>query len=251
MTALFVAGSLNVRYGSHRVTVAGAFGMCVMLPLLALAFHPVMLFLCLFLFGGMMSIMDVAMNEQAVLVEHQSGRPLMASFHAGYSIGGMAGALIGAGMALLKDFPLWLYFALSAAIFGCVMVLVYRQMIIGSTRMQESRALFRLPNRALWLLGVIAFCSVMTESAMGDWSAVYLTRILETSASFAALGYAAYSLMMTLGRMLGDLMSAKMKQEKHHKAGQRFGPVRFIAAGACLQSPSGGCRVCAGGVGPV
>jgi MFS family permease len=55
---------------------------------------------------------------------------------------------------------------------------------------------------------------------MGDWSAVYLRQILKADAGFAALGYAAFSLAMTLGRLAGDRII------------ERHGPVAVLAVGA-------------------
>jgi MFS family permease len=53
----------------------------------------------------------------------------------------------------------------------------------------------------------MAFCAAITEGAMADWSGLYLTDIFRTDAGFAALGYAAFSLTMTAGRLLGDTIS--------------------------------------------
>ena len=46
--------------------------------------------------GGMLS---VGLNAQGVQVEQAYGRPLMASFHASFSLGGLAGALLGGWLA--------------------------------------------------------------------------------------------------------------------------------------------------------
>ena len=92
LTALFVAGGLIARFGSPSVTLICALVSCLALPFLGIASTPIVLFAILFIFGGGLGAMDMAMNEQAVLVERNAQRPLMSSFHAGYSIGGFAGA---------------------------------------------------------------------------------------------------------------------------------------------------------------
>src|SRR6266404_5580751 len=57
---------------------------------------------------------------------------------------------------------------------------------------------------ALLGLGVLALCALLAEGAIGDWAAVYLRDYAGTSAELAALGFAAFSLAMTAGRLLGD-----------------------------------------------
>ncbi len=207
LTALSLTGGLIARYGSPKVTLAGALGMGLTLPLLLLAPNSVVLFIALFLFGAFLSAMDVAMNEQAVLVEHQNGRVMMSSFHAFYSIGALVGSLISAGAAGLAGFPPALHTALAGLIFGGSMLLGYPHLIPAQPGSVRQTVSFRLPERALWVLGIIAFCSSVTEGAMADWSGLYLTDIFQAEAGFAALGYAAFSLTMTAGRLLGDTIT--------------------------------------------
>ena len=56
----------------------------------------------LFLFGLGMGAWDVGMNVQGALAERRLGRAIMPRFHAGFSVGTVAGALIGAGMVALQ-----------------------------------------------------------------------------------------------------------------------------------------------------
>jgi hypothetical protein len=62
----------------------------------------------------------------------------------------------------------------------------------------------RRVRRLVLALGVLGICGLVGEGAAGDWSAVYLRDNLGTSAGFAALGFAAFSVTMTLGRGIGD-----------------------------------------------
>lgn len=211
LTSLSMSGGLIARYSSRKVTLIGGLGMAAGLFLLALAPSPLVLFITLLIFGGMLSSMDVAMNEQAVLVERNAGRALMSSFHAVYSIGALFGSLISAGMASLPRFPLALHFALMAVLFGAILLSVYPHMIPTGTETSGKKVPFQFPQRAVWALGAIAFCASMGEIAMADWSGVYLVRVLKTDAAFAALGYAAFSLTMTAGRMLGNAIARTRK----------------------------------------
>ncbi len=229
LTALSLAGGLIARYGSPNITLTGAIVMCLALPFVALAPQPILLWLALLIFGGSMSAMDVAMNEQAVLVERSAGRPMMSSFHASFSIGGLVGALIGAGMASASIIP-FIHFALVAVIFGISMLFVYRHLLPVERVAQKNESVFRLPERALWMLGVVAFCTAIGEGAMADWSGVYLTKVFDTTAAFAALGFAAFSLTMTLGRLFGDKLGAYWTAVSIVRFGGLLSTVGFLAA---------------------
>jgi len=75
---------------------------------------------------------------------------------------------------------------------------------------RESHGGFAWPPRALLRLGIVAFCVLVGEGAMADWSAVYLRNTLDTSAGLAAVGFAVFSSTMALGRLTGDRLTAKV-----------------------------------------
>jgi len=210
LASLSLAGGLIARFGSSKITLIGALVMCAALPLLAMMPNAFLLWAALALFGGMMSMMDISMNEQAVLVERMAGKPLMSSFHAAYSVGGLAGALIGSGMASISGVSTLLHFIIIMLFFGAAVVVAYRFLLPSvPVAPQEKQPVFSLPERALWGLGAIAFCSAISEGAISDWSAVYLTQVMHSNASMAALGFAAFSMTMTMGRLFGDALIKK------------------------------------------
>ena len=236
LTALFLAGGLIARFGSPRVTLYCALVSCLTLPILGIVSTPIALFAVLFVFGGGISAMDVAMNEQAVLVERRAGRPLMSSFHAGYSVGGVAGALMGAGMAAMTGLSTQPHFAIAAVIFSGAIVFSFPHLLPTERGTGKKEPVFRLPERSLWILGAIAFCSAIGEGAMADWSAVYLTKVLYTDAAFAALGFAAFSLTMTIGRIFGDFLLRKWTPALIVRSGGFIAALGILAA-VLTQSP--------------
>jgi hypothetical protein len=81
-------------------------------------------------------------------------------------------------------------------------------------------------GRVLWALAVIVFCVLLSEGAMADWSALFLRDARDTAVATAALGYAAFSLAMTGGRLVGNRIVGAL------------GPVTAVRAGAGLASVS-------------
>ncbi len=231
LTALSLAGGLIARYGSRNVTIAGAAALCLTLPPLAVMPHAAALAFNLFLFGATMSTLDVAMNTQGIAVERQYGKALMSSFHAAFSIGGFAGAAVGAGMAAL-NVTLLLHFTIIAVVFLVLLRPATAHLIADDARSHAEKrpSVFQFPPRVLWPLGAVAFCSTMGEGSMGDWSAVYLTDVVNTSAGVAAFGYAAFSLTMTAGRLLGDRLVTRFGPAALVRVGGTFAALGLLAA---------------------
>lgn len=228
LVALSLAGGLIARFSSAKTTVGAGIVMSLALIPLAWANSPVVLWINLFVFGAGTSLMDVAMNDQAVMVERQAGRPMMSSFHATFSIGGLAGALAGAGMAATTFFSPAVHFALVGVVLAAAVVFFYRFFIHIQPEKAEGGPVFRLPERALWMLGVIAFCTALAEGSMADWSAVYLNQVLATTTSLAALGYAGFSATMTLGRLLGDRLIARFHAKTVVRVGGLIATAGFV-----------------------
>ena len=204
--ALPFAGTLVGRLGSRTVSVGAGLGLCLSLPLPVLAPTPFLAALALLFFGAFNSTLDVAMNAQAVEVEQRRGRALMSSFHAMFSVGGLAGALlssviIAAGVGAADHI-------LAAALLGSVAILIARSALIAVA--PSPSPVFVRPTRGLLGLGVLALCALLAEGAIGDWSAVYLMDSRGASQSVAAAGFAAFSLAMAGGRFAGDHVARRL-----------------------------------------
>ncbi|XXX82382.1 MFS transporter [Sorangium sp. So ce134] len=225
MLAFRAAGPLIARFGSRRVTRVSAVLLCAALPLPALAPSFAGLVVALLLLGASNGLMDVAMNAQAVEVERRHGRPILASFHGMFSLGGLIGATLGALAADRALSPAAHLFAVAAVLAAAVSAA--GGALSADARPEASAAAAAGAPAAgrstrLLLLGLIAFCSSIGEGAMANWSAVYLRDELHTTASVAATGYAVFSLAMLLGRFSGDRLT------------QRFGAERLVRAAGLL-----------------
>jgi MFS family permease len=188
----------------------------------ALAPNLLSLVLAVAVLGAANGALDVSMNSQAVAVEKAYARPIMSSFHAAFSFGGLAGALIGGLVASagVAPFP---HLAVVAALCATAAAVAYRALLPASAdAADEGAPAFARPTRALLGLGVISFCVLLGEGAMSDWSAVYLDGTLGTGPGFAAAGYAAFSLTMAFGRLFGDGLA------------ETFGHVRLVRACGAL-----------------
>ena len=211
LVAMPLVGALVSRFGSRRVV--GTAALVLSLSLLAPALAPNLPFLvpALVIVGAANGGLDVAMNAQAVAVERGYRRPIMSSFHAAWSFGGLAGAALGGLLASQAVSPLP-HFAAVAVLSATAFASAYASLLPSrADASDEGTPAFARPTRALLGLGIIfSFCVLLGEGAMGDWSAVYLDDTLKTGPGFAAAGYAAFSLSMAFGRLFGDRFTELM-----------------------------------------
>jgi MFS family permease len=209
LVAMNLSGYLSARFGSRTITIIAAICLCIVLPLLALAPTLPILVVTLVLFGASNGSMDVAMNTQGVAVERRYGRPIFNAFHACFSLGGLAGAFI-TSVVTSFGIVLWIHFLGIALFSAIIFLLLVRFLLPPSADVQGTESTFALPSRALLALGLVAFCVVLSEGAIADWSAIYLNGILHTGAALAATGYAAFSIMMAVGRGIGDQLTLRL-----------------------------------------
>ncbi len=197
------------KVGSRNVTMVMALANCVALILPGFAPSLPLLALALFFYGASNGGLDVAMNAQAALVERRYARPIMNSFHALWSVGGLTGAAIG-GLAASRLVGTGTHFMFAAAAGAVVMLIAMRGLIPdGPAQTSSHEPAFALPTRALLPMGIVALCALICEGAIGDWGAIYLREGLGSAAGVAAAGYAVFALTMAGGRFAGDWLATR------------------------------------------
>ncbi|MEU6130820.1 MFS transporter [Saccharopolyspora sp. NPDC047091] len=214
--AMQVCGHLTDRFGSTRVVPPA--GVLVALSGLTpgLAGGLGALVAGLLLFGAAHGAIDVAMNSHAVRVEQRYRRPIMSTFHATFSLGGLLGAGSGALAAHLGMSPA-AHFALSGVVLLALSLLARSRLLPPEPAppAADGPRVRGFPP-AIVFLGALGFCCSVGEGSMGDWSSIYLHDELGTGPGFAALGLAVFSATMGLFRFLGDGLV------------RRFGPVPLV-----------------------
>lgn len=201
---------------SSRTVIRWAMSVvCVALVLLGLAGSVYALGAALLLLGLGAGALDMAVNTQGVAIERRCGRPILSGLHAVYSVGTLAGALVGAGAAKLAISPL-AHFATVAAVLLALSLLRSRALLgaeadapIGATADQHvsSPRLRNYPG--LVMLGLVALCSFFTEGAVDNWSGIYLHETLRASLAAAPLAAAGFAIGMTAGRATGDALISR------------------------------------------
>jgi MFS family permease len=223
LVAMPLAGWLSARFGSRVTTRVTLVWFCVAIMLPGLAPSLPLLVLATFNLGGSTGSLDVAMNAHGVEVERRHPWPILSSFHAAWSLGGLAGAAVG-GIAAGAGVGVGAHLAVAGALGLAVAMPISRALLPASADVAsaDDGPLLVRPPRALWALGAVAMCGLVAEGASGDWSAVYMNESLGTNAGLAAVAFAAFSLAMTTGRLVGDRLT------------ELWGPVALVRRGGIL-----------------
>ena len=201
--AMLFAGAVVARFGSRSVVLVSSWGYVGAACLLGLAASPWQLFGALLLTGGLAGFMDVAMNTQGVLLQRRYGRPILSGFHAWWSMGTFVGTGLGA-LSIGLGVDLAYQMAALAVIVAAVSWPLTRALLDDTEPDQGHGVAVPWRNTRLLVLGGLIFAALLCEGAAGDWSAVYLRDALGASPVFAGLGYAAFSVAMFTGRVMGD-----------------------------------------------
>jgi predicted MFS family arabinose efflux permease len=205
-----VAGVVTGRIGTSR-TVAGMSVVYVAgLVTVALTVDHTSLGVAIgfFLLGLGNGMWDIAMNVQAADVERALGRSIMSRFHAGFSVGTVAGAGIGAVMVALDVAVRTHLLVIAVAILAVVPASV-RGFLPDAPQQAEHTESGRRRTFAAWtelrtlLIGVFVLCMAFTEGTGNDWLSIAMIDGYGTEAVAGTAAFAVFLTAMTLGRWFG------------------------------------------------
>ncbi len=213
LVTLPLSGVIVDRWGSRR-TVAGM-ALLLAAALLAVAggaasqaLGVAVVVVGLFFLGFANGAWDVAMNVQGARVERVLDRSVMPRLHAAFSLGTVAGALVGAAMvAVAVTVPV--HFAL-VALLAAVVVPRQVRAFLPEDRSESSQR--DLEHRTFWtswreprtlLVGLVVLTFALAEGMGNDWIGVALIDDHGTASATGALGFAVFVAAMTTGRWFG------------------------------------------------
>jgi len=208
------SGKIVIKYGSSKTVVLGIIMYIAAMVTLGLATEIWHLMLSLFCFGVSSNFTNISVNTQGLLTEGIFRKPIMSSFHGAWSLAGFTGALIGFLMKNIHLSPV-MHFAIVAVLLYVVIIFNYRYLVKtrpAKPKAQEAeskRSLLPKLNPALAWLGVIGFCSMVSEGIMFDWSGIYFKDVVKAPKALEGLGYASFMLMMASGRFIGDTVTMR------------------------------------------
>jgi MFS family permease len=233
VTALPLAGSIVSRIGSRATVAVAATGQGAALALVSVGYvvNLAILVVGLFAFGFAMGAWDVAMNVQGARIEHDLGRAILPRFHAGYSVGTVAGAIVGAA-AILLGVPLVPDLIATGVLIALVVPRSARAYLPhdrpastdadgtdgtdGADPTPHPRRRTHWTERRTLLIGVVVLAFTFAEGTGNDWISVGLIEGYHVSTTVGTTGFSVFLAAMTAGRWFGPHLL------------NRFGPVAVL-----------------------
>ena len=215
MCSLPFTGWIITKIGSRKLLISAITLYALFLVGLGAAQNMVELIACLWCYGFVGNAANIAVNTQAVAAEKMYDKPIMASFHGIWSMAGFTGAGIGIFMIGNQIPPFFHFIIILVMIFAGVIVssnkLLYDS---GKAAKHEGDAIPTIRERLksmtpLVRLGIIAFCSMICEGTMFDWSGVYFKKVVWAEGGWIGAGYFAFMCTMALGRFTADWFAGK------------------------------------------
>lgn len=228
---LRLGGRLVIRYGSRNTLRIAAPALALVLLGLLPADRPVGLGAALLIFGAVVSVCDVALNDHGLRVEDLLGRPLLSGMHASFSLGVGVGSLLGAALEALEV-------SLAAGFLGVAVVTLPAGAVVARRLLPDPATSVHRPGRPpgpgwsprLVAVGLLAFCAALAEGAANEWAALYLHEVAGASTSAAALGFAGFAAAMFAGRLLGDRLTSAWGSVITFRAGAGFAAATLALA---------------------
>jgi len=163
---------------------------------------------CLYLYGLFSFLNGVSSNATVNLLEKKQGSLFMSTCHGMYSLGGV----VSAGLAALL-----FYFHISSALqiiivatLIAITIFFSRHYLLANNDIIHSRSGIKLPSLSILGISFICMVTFMAEGCVADWSAIYMKEIMLAPKAMLSLGYFGFSLAMTVGRLNGDNLIAKI-----------------------------------------
>ncbi|MFV0330812.1 MAG: MFS transporter [Dysgonomonas sp.] len=210
--AIPIVGFLLPRIGSKKTVLISIIGYALALFMVSIIPGITGLGITLFLFGIFWNMTDISLNTQAIEVERIYGKPIIATFHASWSLAAVIGAVIGYSMINLNVITLY-HFSIITVVAIIVILLNYKYLqepavatekkeVKTETLLTEKKSKkFHMPESLLIQLGLVWLLALIVENTMFEWSDVYFQSVIKAPESLQ-VGFLVFMVMMFTGRML-------------------------------------------------
>lgn len=204
-----VCSNLANRYGSKNLTAMG-FIVATLFALIPIMPSKYLLFPVCMAYGMFVSLFDIAINGNSILVEKAYKRSILSKFHAIYYVGTLTGALV-AILFLTFNIPTWAHFSTVSACIFIELTLLRRFMIRERPKKNTTDKKFRLlfPKGILLLIAFFALFSRVIEGVVSTWSTTYMNEVITLPQNLAPVGLAVYASFMAIGRFMGDIVRSR------------------------------------------
>lgn len=185
-----------------------------------------MFWTCLYCLGTISFLNGVSANATVNLMEKKYNKLLMSTCHGMYSMGGAVSAGIAALLFVIHIPSGWQIVMVASVLI--VVILSNKNRLLANHDIIHSGAAFKLPSLSILGISFICMVSFMAEGCVADWSAIYFKEILFAPKALISLGYAGFSVAMTVGRLNGDMLITKLGSKNVVVSGSLLAATGFL-----------------------
>ena len=233
------SGKQSAKRGSAPVTYYSTYALAIALLIVGPVINYYTFCLTFVLFGACLATQDVAMNSHAIVLEHEADKRYMSTFHATFSMGALAGGLLGGFFAQQKTTIMWQCAFIAMLIF--LANFFVRNMFLSADldkHAVEGKKKIKRPKIFI-IVGLLGTCAAIGEGSAGDWGAILARDTFNATPFISTLPYICFSAAMVIGRLFGDRLATK------------YGPMNLIIGGGTIAGVGLGGGLLVGGIGGV
>ena len=239
LIGLGFSGKQSAKRGSAPITYYSTYALAVALLIVGPVINYYTFCLTFILFGACLATQDVAMNSHAIVLEHEAAKRYMSTFHATFSMGALAGGVLG-GFFAQQETTIMVQCAFIATLILFANFFV-RDMFLSADldkHAVESKKKIKRPKIFL-IVGLLGTCAAIGEGSAGDWGAILARDTFDATPFISTLPYICFSAAMVIGRLFGD------------RAASKYGPMNLIVGGGLIAGIGLGGGLLVGGIGGV
>ncbi len=207
-----VCGHLLGKYGCKKLSAVGYIYMS-MFPFIGVMPNMVVLYLFCVFYGMFVSLTDVSVNGNSIILENAYKRPIISMFHALFYVGMCVGAMLGVAFISFRISVVCHLAVIS--LFSLTSFYYIRSFFLKETPLRTNKGSgfkVMLPKGALLLIAFIALTGRIIEGSISNWSTVYMKTVVDFSENLAPMGLAIYSAFMAFGRFWGDAVRRRFRE---------------------------------------
>lgn len=198
---LGAAGWLLERFDTRQPLIISFILVSFALYMISLSGTIYMFGLSIFLFAFINRILNISMNTQAITLQKNYGKAINGSFHALWSLGGIAGVgtttlLVAFQVGIISHLLSIAFFVISAAL------VMFRLLLKNDKEKSLQRIVWRKPDPKILTLSLLILLAATCEGGMFDWSGVYLKEVLNVE--IFSMGYFIFMVFMSSSRFASD-----------------------------------------------
>lgn len=208
VTGMLFSTRIFSRIAVGRWMFTGYIIICCVMMMQINSVNRYMFWISLYCFGLFGFLNSLSANATINLMEKKYNKLLLSTCHGMYSLGGATSAGIAALLFVFHVPSGWQIVGVASIL---ITVIVFnKHHLLGNKNIIHSRSAFKLPSVTILGISFICLVSFMAEGCVADWSAIYFKEILFAPKAMISLGYAGFSVAMTVGRLNGDMLITKL-----------------------------------------